>query len=138
MSQKTLLRAVETAFVSWAATPVAVANRAFNPATQAPNGEFIRLTVLPASSLVASLGDVTGWLEECEGVIDIAIFTPPNKGANRGFELADMVKAILDRKQFANGTLHCWSGTVTNIGSQDDDFYQVTVTVPFLYQPQRS
>ena len=88
--------------------------------------EWIRLSVLPFSSELA-FKDVIA-----NGQIVCQIFVPAGSGMKRAYQIADLLKALLDQ-EVISGYLQTTNSFITNIGidPKDSGLYNVDYTVNF-------
>ena len=88
--------------------------------------EWIRVSVLPFSSELA-FKDVIA-----NGQIVCQIFVPAGAGMKRAYEIADMLKVLLDQ-EVISGYLQTTNSFITNIGidTKDSGLFNVNYTVNF-------
>ena len=79
------------------------------PFSQPTDTAWVSLTILSGGGNVDSIGSGTGRLERFSGVIQIDIYVPEDGGTKAARDIADLVHAIFDNKQFSSGS----SGTIT-------------------------
>jgi hypothetical protein len=89
--------------------------------------EWVRVNVLPFSSDLAFNQDVSA-----NGQVVCQIFVPSGKGMKRAYEIADILKTLLDRKEIS-GYLQTTNSFITNVGvdSGDSSLYNVNYTANF-------
>lgn len=107
--------------------PIQFGNTTFQP----PSTGFVRLTILSGggSSLLALTG---GAQRRYGGVIDVAIFVPPDGGTKALREKADQVEAALAHQSLAEGAVRIVTfGTDFEEIGRAGDWYQGNVTVRF-------
>jgi hypothetical protein len=90
--------------------------------------EWVRVNVLPFSSDLIFAKEV-----KANGQIVCQIFVPSGKGMKRAYEIADILKALLDRKEIS-GYLQTTNSFITNVGidEKDSGLYNVNYTVNFI------
>tara|TARA_R100000544_G_C2226645_1_gene61224 strand:- start:1794 stop:2192 length:399 start_codon:yes stop_codon:yes gene_type:complete len=90
--------------------------------------EWIRVSVLPFSSELIFNQDVSA-----NGQIVCQIFVPSGAGMKRAYEIADMLKGLLDRKVIS-GYLQTTNSFITTIGvdAKDSSLFNVNYTVNFI------
>tara|TARA_R100000541_G_scaffold36709_2_gene44742 strand:+ start:1642 stop:2040 length:399 start_codon:yes stop_codon:yes gene_type:complete len=90
--------------------------------------EWIRVSVLPFSSELIFNQDVSA-----NGQIVCQIFVPAGAGMKRAYEIADMLKGLLDRKVIS-GYLQTTNSFITTIGvdAKDSSLFNVNYTVNFI------
>lgn len=90
--------------------------------------EWIRVSVLPFSSELIFNQDVS-----VNGQIVCQIFVPAGAGMKRAYEIADMLKGLLDRKVIS-GYLQTTNSFITTIGvdAKDSSLFNVNYTVNFI------
>ena len=90
--------------------------------------EWVRVSVLPFSSELIFNQDVSA-----NGQIVCQIFVPSGAGMKRAYEIADMLKGLLDRKVIS-GYLQTTNSFITTIGvdAKDSSLFNVNYTVNFI------
>ncbi len=127
---------VEAWSTGWVAlhpdVPFTLDNEAFDAAS-APD-TWARVTIVPSLRAQGSMGPVGSQRFESKGYIAVQLFTPSDAGASTARGLCDDVRKVLERKGFVVGseTVVTFAGS-TKSPTTDGRWYQVTVTVPFLY-----
>jgi len=121
-----LLTAVEGLFASSAWTSNNIKAFPANYQGEIDADEWIRVSVLPFSSELA-FKDVIA-----NGQIVCQIFVPAGSGMKRAYQIADLLKALLDQ-EVISGYLQTTNSFITNIGidSKDSGLYNVDYTVNF-------
>jgi len=121
-----LLTAVEGLFASSAWTSNNVKAFPANYQGEIDSDEWIRVSVLPFSSELA-FKDVIA-----NGQIVCQIFVPAGAGMKRAYEIADMLKTLLDQ-EVISGYLQTTNSFITNIGidTKDSGLFNVNYTVNF-------
>jgi|TARA_B100000902_G_scaffold378167_1_gene411156 hypothetical protein len=121
-----ILTAVEGLFASSAWTSNNIKAFPANYQGEINADEWIRVSVLPFSSELA-FKDVIA-----NGQIVCQIFVPAGSGMKRAYEIADLLKALLDQ-EVISGYLQTTNSFITNIGidSKDSGLYNVDYTVNF-------
>ncbi len=121
-----ILTAVEGLFASSAWTSNNIKAFPANYQGEIDADEWIRVSVLPFSSELA-FKDVIA-----NGQIVCQIFVPAGSGMKRAYEIADLLKALLDQ-EVISGYLQTTNSFITNIGidSKDSGLYNVDYTVNF-------
>jgi hypothetical protein len=121
-----LLTAVEGLFASSAWTSNNVKAFPANYQGEIDSDEWIRVSVLPFSSELAYKDVIAN------GQIVCQIFVPAGAGMKRAYEIADMLKTLLDQ-EVISGYLQTTNSFITNIGidSKDSGLYNVDYTVNF-------
>jgi hypothetical protein len=121
-----LLTAVEGLFASTAWTSNNIKAFPANYQGEIDADEWIRVSVLPFSSELA-FKDVIA-----NGQIVCQIFVPSGQGMKRAYEIADILKTLLDQ-EVISGYLQTTNSFITNIGidSKDSGLYNVDYTVNF-------
>jgi len=121
-----LLTAVEGLFASSAWTSNNVKAFPANYQGEIDADEWIRVSVLPFSSELA-FKDVIA-----NGQIVCQIFVPAGAGMKRAYEIADMLKTLLDQ-EVISGYLQTTNSFITNIGidTKDSGLFNVNYTVNF-------
>ena len=121
-----LLTAVEGLFASSAWTSNNVKAFPANYQGEINADEWIRVSVLPFSSELAYKDVIAN------GQIVCQIFVPAGSGMKRAYEIADMLKTLLDQ-EVISGYLQTTNSFITNIGidTKDSGLYNVNYTVNF-------
>ena len=121
-----LLTAVEGLFASTAWTSNNIKAFPANYQGEIDADEWIRVSVLPFSSELA-FKDVIA-----NGQIVCQIFVPSGQGMKRAYEIADILKTLLDQ-EVISGYLQTTNSFITNIGidPKDSGLYNVNYTVNF-------
>ena len=90
--------------------------------------EWIRVSVLPFSSELIFNNDVSA-----NGQIVCQIFVPSGAGMKRAYEIADILKNLLDRKEIS-GYLQTTNSFITTVGVdvKDSSLFNVNYTVNFI------
>ena len=90
--------------------------------------EWIRVSVLPFSSELIFNQDVSA-----NGQIVCQIFVPSGAGMKRAYEVADILKNLLDRKVIS-GYLQTTNSFITTVGVdvKDSSLFNVNYTVNFI------
>ena len=90
--------------------------------------EWIRVSVLPFSSELVFNNDVS-----VNGQIVCQIFVPSGNGMKRAYEIADILKNLLDRKVIS-GYLQTTNSFITTVGVdvKDSSLFNVNYTVNFI------
>ena len=90
--------------------------------------EWIRVSVLPFSSELIFNNDVSA-----NGQIVCQIFVPSGAGMKRAYEIADILKGLLDRKVIS-GYLQTTNSFITTVGIdvKDSSLFNVNYTVNFI------
>ena len=121
-----ILTAVEGLFASSAWTSNNIKAFPANYQGEIDADEWIRVSVLPFSSELA-FKDVIA-----NGQIVCQIFVPAGSGMKRAYQIADLLKALLDQ-EVISGYLQTTNSFITNIGidTKDSGLYNVNYTVNF-------
>jgi len=121
-----LLTAVEGLFASTAWTSNNIKAFPANYQGEIDADEWIRVSVLPFSSELA-FKDVIA-----NGQIVCQIFVPSGQGMKRAYEIADILKTLLDQ-EVISGYLQTTNSFITNIGidTKDSGLFNVNYTVNF-------
>ena len=121
-----LLTAVEGLFASTAWTSNNIKAFPANYQGEIDADEWIRVSVLPFSSELA-FKDVIA-----NGQIVCQIFVPAGAGMKRAYEIADILKTLLDQ-EVISGYLQTTNSFITNIGidTKDSGLFNVNYTVNF-------
>ena len=121
-----LLTAVEGLFASSAWTSNNVKAFPANYQGKINSDEWIRVSVLPFSSELAYKDVIAN------GQIVCQIFVPAGAGMKRAYEIADMLKTLLDQ-EVISGYLQTTNSFITNIGidTKDSGLFNVNYTVNF-------
>jgi len=121
-----LLTAVESLFASSAWTSNNVKAFPANYQGEINADEWIRVSVLPFSSELAYKDVIAN------GQIVCQIFVPAGAGMKRAYEIADMLKTLLDQ-EVISGYLQTTNSFITNIGidTKDSGLFNVNYTVNF-------
>ena len=90
--------------------------------------EWVRVSVLPFSSELVFNTDVSA-----NGQIVCQIFVPSGNGMKRAYEIADILKNLLDRKVIS-GYLQTTNSFITTVGvdTKDSSLFNVNYTVNFI------
>ena len=90
--------------------------------------EWVRVSVLPFSSELIFNNDVSA-----NGQIVCQIFVPSGAGMKRAYEIADILKNLLDRKVIS-GYLQTTNSFITTVGVdvKDSSLFNVNYTVNFI------
>jgi hypothetical protein len=121
-----LLTAVEGLFASSSWTSNNVKAYPANYQGKIDSNEWVRVNVLPFSSELM-FSELTA-----NGQIVCNIFVPSGQGMKRAYEIADMLKTLLDRNSIS-GYLQTTNSFITNIGvdPKNAGLYSVDYTVNF-------
>lgn len=121
-----LLTAVEGLFASTAWTTNNIKAFPANYQGEINADEWVRVSVLPFSSELA-FKDVIA-----NGQIVCQIFVPAGAGMKRAYQIADMLKVLLDQ-EVISGYLQTTNSFITNIGidTKDSGLFNVNYTVNF-------
>ena len=121
-----LLTAVEGLFASSAWTSNNVKAFPANYQGEINADEWVRVSVLPFSSELAYKDVIAN------GQIVCQIFVPAGAGMKRAYEIADMLKTLLDQ-EVISGYLQTTNSFITNIGidTKDSGLFNVNYTVNF-------
>jgi len=121
-----LLTAVEGLFASSAWTSNNVKAFPANYQGEIDSDEWIRVSVLPFSSELAYKDVIAN------GQIVCQIFVPSGQGMKRAYEIADILKTLLDQ-EVISGYLQTTNSFITNIGidTKDSGLFNVNYTVNF-------
>lgn len=107
-------------------TPIAWPNVDFNqPATA-----WVRFNIIYGDSQQTDFG---GSLhnERTSGVVIIQVFTPLNQGDAEALGLADDVANIF--RNWCGTNIRCRTPAIKDIGNDGFGWYQVNVSIPFIY-----
>ena len=90
--------------------------------------EWVRVSLLPFSSELIFNNDVSA-----NGQIVCQIFVPSGAGMKRAYEIADILKNLLDRKVIS-GYLQTTNSFITTVGVdvKDSSLFNVNYTVNFI------
>ena len=121
-----LLTAVEGLFASSAWTANNIKAFPANYQGEINAEEWIRVSVLPFSSELAYKDVIAN------GQIVCQIFVPAGAGMKRAYEIADMLKTLLDQ-EVISGYLQTTNSFISNIGidTKDAGLFNVNYTVNF-------
>jgi len=121
-----MLTAVEGLFASTAWTSNNIKAFPANYQGEIDADEWVRVSVLPFSSELA-FKDVIA-----NGQIVCQIFVPSGQGMKRAYEIADILKTLLDQ-EVISGYLQTTNSFITNIGidTKDSGLFNVNYTVNF-------
>lgn len=121
-----LLTAVEGLFASTAWTSNNIKAFPANYQGEINAEEWIRVSVLPFSSELAYQDVIAN------GQIVCNIFVPAGAGMKRAYQIADLLKTLLDQ-EVISGYLQTTNSFITNIGidPKDAGLYNVDYTVNF-------
>lgn len=108
-------------------TPVAWPNVGFIPVINAP---WVRFNINARTRRQIEIGNGQKTYRT-PGLVIIQVFTPKNDGDAEAIDLGDQVAAILHNS--TGDSVRCKASTVKIIGEGDDDWYQVNVSTPFVY-----
>jgi len=117
--------AVETALdLAWNdATPIAWGNAPFTPPT---TGSWLKVDWLWGNGTVTTKS--SGGLNSVVGVLQLAIFSPKNKGDVDGDAYSDVVRAIFNRVRMDE----VWFGAASGpVKLEEESWRQTVVSVPF-------
>ena len=121
-----MLTAVEGLFASSAWTSNNIKAFPANYQGEIDSDEWIRVSVLPFSSELAYQDVIAN------GQIVCQIFVPAGAGMKRAYQIADLLKTLLDQ-EVISGYLQTTNSFITNIGidPKDAGLYNVDYTVNF-------
>jgi len=121
-----LLTAVEGLFASTAWTSNNIKAFPANYQGEIDADEWIRVSVLPFSSELAYQDVIAN------GQIVCNIFVPAGAGMKRAYQIADLLKTLLDQ-EVISGYLQTTNSFITNIGidTKDSGLFNVNYTVNF-------
>ena len=121
-----MLTAVEGLFASTAWTSNNIKAFPANYQGEIDADEWIRVSVLPFSSELAYQDVIAN------GQIVCQIFVPAGAGMKRAYQIADLLKTLLDQ-EVISGYLQTTNSFITNIGidPKDAGLYNVDYTVNF-------
>ena len=121
-----MLTAVEGLFASTAWTSNNIKAFPANYQGEIDSDEWIRVSVLPFSSELAYQDVIAN------GQIVCQIFVPAGAGMKRAYQIADLLKTLLDQ-EIISGYLQTTNSFITNIGidPKDAGLYNIDYTVNF-------
>ena len=121
-----MLTAVEGLFASSAWTSNNIKAFPANYQGEIDSDEWIRVSVLPFSSELAYQDVIAN------GQIVCQIFVPAGAGMKRAYQIADLLKTLLDQ-EVISGYLQTTNSFITNIGidPKDAGLYNIDYTVNF-------
>jgi|TARA_R110000751_G_scaffold1832_1_gene6746 hypothetical protein len=121
-----MLTAVEGLFASTAWTSNNIKAFPANYQGEIDSDEWIRVSVLPFSSELAYQDVIAN------GQIVCQIFVPAGAGMKRAYQIADLLKTLLDQ-EVISGYLQTTNSFITNIGidPKDAGLYNIDYTVNF-------
>lgn len=121
-----MLTAVEGLFASTAWTSNNIKAFPANYQGEIDSDEWVRVSVLPFSSELAYQDVIAN------GQIVCQIFVPAGAGMKRAYQIADLLKTLLDQ-EVISGYLQTTNSFITNIGidPKDSGLYNVDYTVNF-------
>lgn len=121
-----MLTAVEGLFASTAWTSNNIKAFPANYQGEIDSDEWVRVSVLPFSSELAYQDVIAN------GQIVCNIFVPAGAGMKRAYQIADLLKTLLDQ-EVISGYLQTTNSFITNIGidPKDAGLYNVDYTVNF-------
>jgi hypothetical protein len=121
-----ILTAVESLFASSAWTSNNIKAFPANYQGEINADEWVRVSVLPFSSELAYQDVIAN------GQVVIQIFVTAGSGMKRAYQIADLLKILLDQKEIS-GYLQTTNSFITNIGidPKDAGLYNVDYTVNF-------
>jgi hypothetical protein len=121
-----MLTAVEGLFASTAWTSNNIKAFPANYQGEINSDEWIRVSVLPFSSELAYQDVIAN------GQIVCQIFVPAGAGMKRAYQIADLLKTLLDQ-EVISGYLQTTNSFITNIGidPKDAGLYNIDYTVNF-------
>ena len=121
-----MLTAVEGLFASSAWTSNNIKAFPANYQGEINSDEWVRVSVLPFSSELAYQDVIAN------GQIVCNIFVPAGAGMKRAYQIADLLKTLLDQ-EVISGYLQTTNSFITNIGidPKDAGLYNVDYTVNF-------
>jgi hypothetical protein len=108
---------------NWTTTPVAFDGIEFDSTAQ---DRWIRHTLLTGDSFQNALPSCV----RHTGIVSIEVFTEQNAGTKPAYDLADAANALYQLKNI--GGIHFRQGSVNRVGHVDD-FYKLTVFIPYQY-----
>jgi hypothetical protein len=128
-----MLTAVEGLFASTAWTSNNIKAFPANYQGEIDSDEWVRVSVLPFSSELAYQDVIAN------GQIVCNIFVPAGAGMKRAYQIADLLKTLLDQEiisdpaNIASGYLQTTNSFITNIGidPKDAGLYNIDYTVNF-------
>jgi hypothetical protein len=121
-----MLTAVEGLFASTAWTSNNIKAFPANYQGEIDSDEWVRVSVLPFSSELAYQDVIAN------GQIVCNIFVPAGAGMKRAYQIADLLKTLLDQ-EVISGYLQTTNSFITNIGidTKDSGLFNVNYTVNF-------
>jgi hypothetical protein len=121
-----MLTAVEGLFASTAWTSNNIKAFPANYQGEINSDEWVRVSVLPFSSELAYQDVIAN------GQIVCNIFVPAGAGMKRAYQIADLLKTLLDQ-EVISGYLQTTNSFITNIGidPKDAGLYNIDYTVNF-------
>lgn len=121
-----MLTAVEGLFASTAWTSNNIKAFPANYQGEIDSDEWVRVSVLPFSSELAYQDVIAN------GQIVCQIFVPAGAGMKRAYQIADLLKTLLDQ-EIISGYLQTTNSFITNIGidPKDAGLYNIDYTVNF-------
>tara|TARA_B110000495_G_C22943964_1_gene552495 strand:- start:83 stop:478 length:396 start_codon:yes stop_codon:yes gene_type:complete len=121
-----MLTAVEGLFASTAWTSNNIKAFPANYQGEIDSDEWVRVSVLPFSSELAYQDVIAN------GQIVCQIFVPAGAGMKRAYQIADLLKTLLDQ-EVISGYLQTTNSFITNIGidPKDAGLYNIDYTVNF-------
>ena len=124
--------ATELAASAFSSVPWTRANEAFTP----PEGDWMRVTLVPLSSQQDTLGKAPDrkWLRR--GTVITQIFTPANKGTSQADGLTQFVREVFEGRTIS-GLRFRAANPVPVPAGEDARWYQVNVDQAFDYHERR-
>ena len=116
----------------WDVAGVAVHYQNVTPAQQ-PNSPFVFFEILWGEAFKASIGSPGAELYRHPGVLMVHAFVKTNTGTKRLIEIAGRVAEIFRTQRFGGVRTETPSIGRPGPGSEDGNWYRVTVSIPFTY-----
>lgn len=132
MSYVSIRAAIQGLLIDWPDAPIAWDNAATTAevkSAQANGSPWVAMTVLPGTSITASIGN--GPQVRNTGLISVQIFTAEDAGTVPAYTLCDSLADALQHKQV--GHLETLALSVSRAG-QMNGYFQLNASIPYRYK----
>lgn len=113
---------------NYTTTPVHWPGKSFDPKIKAPDNEYIKPELQFGGSFELEKADGIGLRS---GLVRVKIFTPANKGVNRGYTIAGVIEDLYRRSYAVVGMTFGEPSTTEN-GIEDGNGFQMHTTEIFF------
>lgn len=115
---------------NFTSAPISWPNKHFAPTKDAPDGNWVRLTIRMAETQLKELGtDGTG---ERYGLLYLDVFTRKNVGSSVGSGLVDELEALFRRKSLSDVIFDEGTSSDLGVDTNNNELNHHQVKIPFF------